>query len=123
MVVKEELNVSAKAWEDEFEFYGPKKDIPKEQYMSMIMPQDSKNTIRIWGSRLCREQNSFRVYMDYCPEGNLSDLFDAYVDRAPRLEFPEPYLWKLFQDLARAVHAMESLSGHGLEGDEAIAHM
>ncbi|KAG9679491.1 kinase-like protein, partial [Aureobasidium melanogenum] len=106
---------------DDYEFFGPKKDIPREQYMSMIMPKDSKNTIQIWGHRLFPERDCLRLYMEYCPGEDLRRLLKPY--QAKVLAFPEPYLWKLFQDLARAVHAMDSPSGHGLLGDESVAHI
>jgi hypothetical protein len=106
---------------DDYEFFGPKKDIPREQYMSMIMPKDSKNTIQIWGHRLFPERDCLRLYMEYCPGEDLRRLLKPY--QAKVLAFPEPYLWKLFQDLARAVHAMDNPSGHGLLGDESVAHM
>ncbi|KAH0356453.1 kinase-like protein, partial [Aureobasidium melanogenum] len=106
---------------DDYEFFGPKKDIPREQYMSMIMPKDSKNTIQIWGHRLFPERNVLRLYMEFCPGGDLKRLLEPYKVRS--LTFPEPYLWKLFQDLARAVHAMDNPSGHGLTGDESVAHI
>jgi len=118
MVVKES---DVTNWTKEYEFFGPKKDIPREHYMSMIMPKDSSNTIDVMGSRLFRDRGCIRLYMEYCPGGDLSDFLGLYLDQS--LTFPEPYLWKIFQDLARAVHAMDNLSGHGLQGDEAIAHM
>jgi serine/threonine protein kinase len=119
MVVKETRSVTK--WDDEYQFFGPKKEFPREHYMSLILPRDSNNTINIIGSRLFPDSGTFRLYMEYCPAGDLADLFHSYRDRS--LIFPEPYLWKVFQDLARAVHAMDNPSGHGLEGDEAIAHM
>ncbi|KAG9966946.1 kinase-like protein, partial [Aureobasidium melanogenum] len=109
---------------DDYEFFGPKKDIPREQYMSMIMPKASKNTIQIWGHRLFPERNCLRLYMEYCPGGDLTRLLEPYQTRLlGALAFPEPFLWKLFQDLARAVHAMDNPSGHGLEEDEFVAHI
>lgn len=117
MVVKE----SSADWKQKNEFFGPKKDIPREHYMSMVLPKGSKNTVNVMGSRLFRERNCFRLYMEYCPGGDVSRLWESYSNLS--LAFPEPYLWKLFQDLARAVHAMDNPSGHGLEGGEAIAHI
>jgi serine/threonine protein kinase len=73
------------------------------------------------GSRLFPEKGYFRLFMEYCPGGDLWKLLESYRDRS--LIFREPYIWKIFQDLARAVHAMDDLSGDGLKGDEAIAHM
>ncbi|KAK6007133.1 hypothetical protein QM012_006141 [Aureobasidium pullulans] len=125
MVVKEVWHglksISGDDSNDDYEFLGPKGDIPREQYMSMIMPKDSKNTIQIWGHRLFPERNCLRLYMEYCPGGDLKRLLEPYQERS--LAFPEPYLWKLFQDLARAVHAMDNPSGHGLKGDESVAHI
>jgi hypothetical protein len=119
MVVKEAWPVED--WNDEYKFFGPNKEYPREHYMSMIMPNGSNNTINVMGSRLFPDKDCFRLYMEYCPGGDLKTLFRSYRDRS--LSFPEPYLWKVFQDLARAVHAMDNPSGHGFEGDEAIAHM
>lgn len=117
MVVKE----SIAHWDQENEFFGPIKDIPREHYMSMVLPKGSRNTVNVMGSRLSRDRDCFRLYMEYCPGGDLSRLWGSYSNLS--LAFPEPYLWKLLRDLARAVHAMDNPSGHGLEGDEAIAHI
>jgi serine/threonine protein kinase len=117
MVVKE----SMANWDKKYEFFGPKKDIPREHYMSMVMPKGSNNTVNVMGSRLFRGRDCFRLYMEYCPGGDLSRLFESYQNLS--LAFPEPYLWKVFQDLARAVDAMDKPAGLGLEGGEAIAHM
>jgi serine/threonine protein kinase len=89
--------------------------------MSMLLPGESKNTVKIMGSRLFPDKGYFRLFMEYCPGGDLEKLFGSYRDRS--LMYPEPYIWKIFQDLALAVHAMDNLSGHELKGDDAIAHM
>lgn len=121
MVVKEVELFTEPHPDAEYQFFGPKKDIPREEYMSMIMPKDSKNTIQIWGHRTFFEREKIRLYMEYCPGGDLKRLLEPYQQRS--LVFPEAYLWKLFQDLARAVHAMDNPSGHGLKGGESVAHM
>ena len=119
MVVKEISGVEN--WNDRLKFFGPVQQYPLEHYMSMLMPKDSNNTVNIMGSQLYFDKGYFRLYMEYCPGGDLSDLFKSYQGHS--IAFPEPYLWKLFQDLARAVHAMDNPSGDKLQGDEAIAHM
>jgi hypothetical protein len=121
MVVKETWPTDATDWNDQYKFFGPKKEYPREHYMSMILPKGSTNNIDIMGSRLFPEKKYFKLFMEYCPGGDLKELFRSYKKRS--LVFPEPCLWKIFQDLARAAHAMNNPSGHGLVGDEAIAHM
>ncbi|KAH0368558.1 kinase-like protein, partial [Aureobasidium melanogenum] len=128
MVVKEVWRITKQDpeksnFKEDYEFFGSKREIPREQYMSMIMPKDSKNTVEVWGHRLFPERDCLRLYMEYCPGGDLTRLLEPYQTTLASLAFPEPYLWKLFQDLARAVHAMDNPSGQGLKGDEFVAHI
>lgn len=135
MVVKETWPVTD--WNNEYDFFGPNKDVPREEFMSRILPKES-NVIDIICSRLFKERNALRLYMEYCkwsminfrafladtslgPGGDLRRLLHEYQERSH--VFPEPFLWKVFHDLARAIQAMDNPSGHGLKGDESVAHV
>ncbi|THW36489.1 kinase-like protein [Aureobasidium pullulans] len=94
---------------------------PLEFYMSRRLSKKT-NTVNIFAYRLNPGRDSYRMYMEYCALGDLTDKLEQPY-RSRGLAFPEPYLWKLFLDLAQACEDMDNPVGEGLHKDSFIAHV
>lgn len=73
--------------------------------------RDRVNVSRLRHSDFEDKLFRYRMYMDYCGHGNLEDFIEKYMPPArpgyvPGL-VPEPFLWRVFDSLARIGVAME----------------
>lgn len=61
--------------------------------------------IRNW--RIETSERMYRIYMDYCPYGDLCDIVNSMGYSGVRTYVPEPFLWYCFECLAIAGLLME----------------
>lgn len=62
-----------------------------------------------------------RIYMEYCPHGDLKRLYKRY--RKFRLYMPEPFLWDVFHQLVETAVAMRYGPADGRWDDYEIVHL
>lgn len=119
--------------------------VPNEiQAMYNLSGQDgSENIIKIRNWRIRRDDMYHRIYMEFCPQGDLFDFCcgsknDVYWEGADRRErfpdddmgdfvelVPEPFLWSVFRSLTHAAILMERGTRLAAEADkdwEVIVH-
>lgn len=90
--------------------------------MAQIMPENSNNTVKAYAFRDYPQHNRYRVYMEYCSLGDLHCLYKLHYV-GPKFHVPEPYLWKLFEDLAQAAVALENPVGKDVTPGSHVMHM
>jgi hypothetical protein len=110
-------------WNNWNAWAGKDNKIPSEVYISQLM-RKNYNTVQIFAHRVWGTPHfTYRAYMEYCALGDLATIDELY--RQKQLRIPEPFLWRLFEDLARAAIAMENpaKAGEKIGPGSFVAHM
>lgn len=96
-------------------------EMPMEVKMMRKMEEtDCPSVVRYEGYRRFLHDQVHRIYMEYCPHGDLKRLYRRY--RKFRLYMPEPFLWDVFHHLVEAAVAMRYGPEDGGWGGHEIVH-
>ena len=151
IVIKMCLNESELEWDDEDfslvhprdadgrPIHGPRLRQPREAFLEQLV-SDHPNIVRCLGHRIVDSTRHHRIYTEYCPYGNMTNLLATYLlpplsDDIPEemigeprevAQMPEDAIWYMFLCLARACRKMQlqqdEADGHVLPYKEAIIH-
>lgn len=95
--------------------------MPMEVKMMRMMEETAcPSVVRYIAYRRFLHDQVHRIYMEYCPYGDLRRLYKRY--RRFRLYMPEPFLWDVFYHLVEAAVAMRSGPTDGSWGGHEIVH-
>lgn len=113
-------------------------EMPMEvKVMRMMEETACPSVVRYIAYRRFLHDQVHRIYMEYCPYGDLRRLYkryrrfrfvcprvgiDAEVLKLSRLYMPEPFLWDVFYHLVEAAVAMWSGPTDGSWGGHEIVH-
>lgn len=99
------------AWEDERRWYlSPGESSDSRQPMEFALQRrlcekDDRHVARVLAYSLNEAAETYRLYFDYCDQGNTGDLIQRYQKAKRRI--PEALLWHLFESLAYVTLAMK----------------
>ncbi|KAL9075253.1 MAG: hypothetical protein Q9157_004062 [Trypethelium eluteriae] len=101
-------------WNQPHIWYDKATRVPLETKLHEVVHQEHcRNITSLLGWRRYIERGAFRLYLEFCPHGDLAEVMYSY-DQS--LNFiPESFLWYLFLSLARACVAMEHVGARWQE--------
>ncbi|KAK4996453.1 hypothetical protein LTR66_003951 [Elasticomyces elasticus] len=93
---------------------------PMEHHITEKMATRTDNSVQYLGGSVDRRRMSHRTLLELCGHGTLDDIINIYASHLPRQierngnrhipegteNIPEPFLWYVFDSLAKAVAAM-----------------
>ncbi|KAI9877553.1 MAG: hypothetical protein M1830_003601, partial [Pleopsidium flavum] len=78
---------------------------PNEVYIMQCLRQITcPSIVKLLSYRRFPRYETHRIYLEYCPHGDLRKLYKRY--KAWRHYIPEPFLWQVFYNLTQAAAAM-----------------
>ena len=94
--------------------------IPLEAWLVYRLTHDPSNIVEHLGHRIFEARETYRLYMEYCALGDLTSFAQPYA--MGQFNFPEPFLWKVLGDLAKAAVTMDAPFQTNNEEDQCLVH-
>ncbi|GAB7322247.1 hypothetical protein MBLNU13_g03239t3 [Cladosporium sp. NU13] len=104
-------------WTDLHFWYGDPRDptskVPYEVHiMEHLAATGQENVLRMRAWHMVPEKLMYRIFLEYCPNGELSSLLNHHwalnmTNQQPDSYIPEPAIWHIFNSLIKAGLAME----------------
>ncbi|KAL9086887.1 MAG: hypothetical protein Q9165_006893 [Trypethelium subeluteriae] len=101
-------------WNQPFIWYDKATRTPLETKLhEVVHHQHCRNITDLLGWRRYIERGAFRLYLEFCPHGDLAEVLYSYYESP--FFIPESFLWHLFLSLARACVTMDHVGARWQE--------
>ncbi|KAK4555830.1 hypothetical protein LTR86_007050 [Recurvomyces mirabilis] len=111
-IVRKDTHIDRGDWADITRWYGNMNTTnlnerwPMEYYCQRLMAQiSSTHVVMPLKCEVDAQRSVFRIYLPYCPYGDLSKLIEHY--QMMSMQIPEAFIWRVFQVLCESGEIME----------------
>ena len=111
-IVRKDTHIGRRDWADNTRWYGDMNTTsieerwPMEYFCQRVMAQISDtHVVMPLECEVDAQRSVFRIYLPYCPYGDLSNLIEHY--QMMGMVLPEAFIWQVFQVLCESGELME----------------